>query len=232
MRKYRRLILLFGMILGIILALLYLNAFFTKGVPFNGMFLEREMKKSTVVYSGKDRYGEVSLSVNRSNSQSMEIAYLVPYNKMKSYKIILGEEKDFWQTISITDQSGELVFDGKYQKHNSFLYDKNGVPAHGYLPKKDRGENPYLTFDPNLREMTGIATGEYEELRGNAGLLLIALLLAGLVLVDIKNPMISFRVRQFVMGEEPQPTEWFELIQGIVRVVALIAAFILLLKAI
>lgn len=232
LRRYRRLIWLVLIVFGTVAALFYLNTFFTKGVSFNGIFLEKEMKKSTIVYSGKDDYGDVSLSVNRKDSLSMDIAYTVPYNKLKSYKIVLGEEKNFWQTISITGQNGSVLFDGKYQKHNSFLYDKNSVPSHGYIPQKATGESFYLTFEPNLREMVGIATGEYEELRGDVGKLLIALLLAALVLIDVKNPMISYRIRQFIMGEEPQPTEWFELIQGILRAIVLITSAAFLFSAV
>lgn len=231
-RKYRRLFYLAGAIFLAIFAIFYFRSFFSVGVDWYDTFLNKGKDKSTIVYSGEDSYGRIAISVNRKNSSEMDITYDLPYNKLKSYKIKLGAEVDFWHLLTITNQNGEKVFDGKYQVGNSFLYDLSGMPAMGDIAAVQAGMNPYSPFTPNYRRMVGIATGEYEHFWGTNWQLVVGLLLIALVVVDIKTPKISYRIRQFLMGEEPQHAEVYELVQTAVRLVILIVAAGFLLSAV
>lgn len=230
--KYRRLFYLAGGILLAVCAVFYFRSFFSSGVDWYDAFLFKGQDQSTVTYIGQDSYGTVAISVNRKNAGEIDIAYDLPYNKLKSYKIQLSAEVDFWRLLTITDQNGETVFDGKYQTGNSFLYTLSGMPAAGDIPAIQSGENPYSPFHPNYRRMVGIATGEYDRLWGSWWQLAIGLLLIALVVVDVRTPKISSRLRKYLTGDGPQRADVYELAQAAVRLVVILVAMGFLLSAI
>lgn len=231
-RKYRRIFYLAFAVLGLVFTFWYFSTFFTTGVDYNGAFLAKSTQKNTVVYSGRDQYGEIFISVNRHDQTEYDVSFQIPYNsKLKAYKITLGEEVAFWRDIQIMDQQGDILFDGKYQRSNSFLYDKSGIPVHGDIADTS-SVNPYLNFSPNLRRMTGIATGEYEYQLGVWWKLLIGLLLFALLAVDIRRQFSASFIR-LLLPEENDLSEMILSLSKIgVRLVVGIAAFCFLLSAI
>lgn len=230
-RKYRRLFLLLLALLGAICAVFYFKAFFSTGMDWNGSLLIRSKENAVAVYSGRDSFGNVKITVNQKNANEFDIAYELPYNKLISYHITIENEKNFWRQVKIIDQSGTILLTGKYQKGNNFLYDQNGLPAYSGSEVILNGQNPYTPFEPNYRRMVGMVLGEYDHLRGEPWKMIVGFLLLGVVILDIRLPILSLRIRSFLFGEE-QPTIAFELLQLGIRTVLIIVSLGFLLKAI
>lgn len=232
LRKYRRVFLLAALILGAVFLFLYCRAFFRVGMDWNDTFLPRSREQSTIVYSGADRWSDITITIDRISKTEMDISYRYMTSRERTYRLTISEEKDFWRDVRIDAKDGTNLFTGRYQQGNSFLYDKNGLPALGAIGSTASGVNPYLDFVPNYRVMVGIAVGEYDRIFGNVGYLLAGLLLAALVVFDVKHPILTARLRQFLMGDAPQRADTFELVCNCVRAVLVLVAFGFLLAAI
>lgn len=232
LRRYRRIFYLALGILTLVFLLWYLSTFFTTGVDFQGVFLAKSQKQNTIVYSGRDAYGDISISVNHPTANEYDVSFQIPYNtNAKSYKITLGEEVNFWRSVEIIDQQGEILFSGKYQRDNSFLYDSSNLPVEGDISAAS-AENPYLQFKPNLRRLTGIATGEYEHRLGEWWKCIAGFLCLALILFDCSRQMSKSAIL-LLWPEDSQPAPaLLGLIQLALRLLAGIAAFLFLICAI
>jgi hypothetical protein len=228
-RKYRRLLLIGLLLVGVLSAIFYFNAFFSRGMDWNNHFLKKKTEKGVITYHGRDRYGEITIQVNRlTNLETYDVTYQIPGGKQKSYRLTFGEEQDFWRDLTISNR-GETVFEGKYQRGNRFLYSGDNSPLYG--DTQISSGNPYLSFEPNLRRMAGIAMGEYDRLRGRFGRFLTGAILAAVVVVDIRVPRITAKIRWLISGEDAHPTDTFERIQFCVRALAVFVALCFLLSA-
>ena len=224
LRKYRRVFWLVGGILGLILVILYFRVFFRVGLDWNGAFLTRSREQAATVYTGEDRWSDISISVEWTSENEVRMSYRYQQTKMRTFLLTIGKEEDFWRTVTIRAQDGAELFSGRYQKGNSFLYDYNQLPVQGEIESTAPDVNPYLNFSPNYRVMVGIVLGEYDHIHGNGWLLFIGFLAAALVVFDLRCPLLTTGLRRYLVGESPQRTDTFELIQiGIRAVLALVA---------
>ena len=237
-KRYRTLIRLVLIVLGIIGGIFYLKAFFTKGVVYENEFLTRKNDGAAVIYTGEDRYGKIQLTVHQRSKTEIDISYLVPYNKLKTYTLVLNEisnsnpEVTPWYRLRITAGNGSILFDGKYQRGNPFLYTNNNLPDNSDIASGSSGSNPYQNFSPNLRRMVGIATGEYDRLLGNAWYFLLGLAFIGLVCFDAYKPVVSDKIREAVIDGEYQRSEWDGLVLFSVRLIFVIVGICFLMGAI
>jgi len=208
-RKYRKFFSLLGALLAGVLALCYLLAFFESGAPFQGnTFLKKSSSGGDTVYSGKDADGDIVLTVHQRDKTETDISYLVPYNKLKTYTVSLTEvanknpDLPSSYSLRITAGNGSILFDGSYQRGDSFLYSKAGLPLYGDDDSVREGVNPYSNYEPNLRRMVGFVTGEYDRRRGSWPQLLLGLLFLGLVWLLKKNPRLFHTVWNTVVGSD------------------------------
>lgn len=239
LRRYRKLFKLLFIVAAAVCAVFYFLAFFSGGVTFQGeTFLKKGGSKSTVTYTGKDAFGDIVLTVHQRSKTETDISYLVPYNKLKTYTVTITEVANKNPDLppsykmTITAGSGSILFDGEYKRGDPFLYSKAGLPIHSGDDSVREGVNPYLSYEPNLRRMAGFVTGEYFQRRGSWGMLLLGAALIALVWIDVKNPIISYKVRETLIGSAPEPTDLSEAIQFAVRAIVVIVGVGFLLAAI
>ena len=209
----------------------YLRAFFATGVDMDGAFLIKQKSGGTVVYTGSNAYGSLCVSVSQSN-HGADVVYTVAHNKAHTYTVVFQPDSEFWQTVSITDGwTGEILFNGKYQKGNRFLYDEYDRPVYGDVEQTD-GENPYINFSPNLRRMVGFAAGEYEHIAGAWLRLVLGGVLNMLVFLHVRYPLLTMRMERRILGREPLPSEARLLFHTALHLVILFAAALLLTSAV
>ncbi len=206
-RKYRKLFYLLGVLLAGVLAVCYLFAFFESGAPFQGnTFLKKTSSRGDTVYSGRDTHGDIVLTVHQRDKTETDISYLVPYNKPKTYTVSLTEvanknpELPPSYSLRITAGNGSILFDGAYQRGDSFLYSKAGLPLYGDDDSVREGMNPYANYEPNLRRMVGFVTGEYDQRRGSWSQFILGLLFLGAVWLLKRNPRLFHRAWNTVVG--------------------------------
>lgn len=209
----------------------YLRAFFATGIDLDGAFLTKQKEGSSITYTGTNAYGALRVSVARSDDGA-EVVYTVPHNKAHAYIVAFQPDSEFWQTATVTDSwTGEILFDGKYQKGNRFLYDDYDRPVYGDIEQLN-GENPYINFSPNIRRMVGFAAGEYEHIAGNWLYLILGAILILLVFLHIRYPILTMRIERRIMGREPMPSEARLLFHTALHLITLFAATMLLTAAV
>lgn len=232
-RRYRRLFYLGFALIGLILLIFYFRAFFQSGVTYSGRFLSKSTQNHTVLYSAQDEYGEFVLAVEQTGANEYGVSFTLPYNAFaKTYRVELADEVDFWRQTAIYDQDGVLIFSGKYQWGNSFLYNQNNVPSESSLEKR-QADNPYLNYSPNLRQLIGVITGESAVIRGNWLWLLAGAALIGLTVLDWKKSILFRHIPALLDRLAVFPSKaTLKLGRSITYGILLLLAFIFLLLAI
>lgn len=188
-------LIVFSMLL-LLLTVVYITIFFSKGIIFNDSFLKKSQGISTTTYAGDTAGGYVEISV-KSVKGGYEVAFDVPNNNPRSYSVALGKMEDYWQSITITRSNGEVVFDGLYQKDNSFLCDKNKKPV-AMVSETYTSEEEFKNFTPNYHEMMMIANGSKDRIHGNIWLLLSAGALAFVWAYDVYTKKI-FKTAEYII---------------------------------
>ncbi|MCI8406780.1 MAG: hypothetical protein HFE43_07245 [Oscillospiraceae bacterium] len=236
-RRYRKLFRLLACLAGAVCLVCYLTAFFSKGIDFLDAFLRRSGKGSAIVYSGQDSHGKITLTVQQQSKDVTTISYQLPYNKLKTYTLTLTEiqrkNPDLPAEYALVIQSGDgsILFDGKYQRGAPFLYSKTGAAVNTDIEPQRNPDNPYLNFAPNLRRMTGIALGEYDQQRGDWFCMLLGAGLLTLIWFDARRLMISGPLEEMLSGTGAFPEAWGHRILLLLRLVAALVGLGLMLAA-
>lgn len=229
--RWRKLLLLIFGILCLIFFFFYMRGFLQPGVDFDGAFLKKGERESGVLYSGENLFGTLIVEVEQ-NEDSATVYYTVPQNKRHPFTVTFTPYSEFWQNVRITDDwTGDVLFEGRFQRGNRFLYDTHGDPVHGETDQTASGANPYINFSPNLRKLAGFAAGEYERINGNVLLLIPAILLILAVFIHIRWPMLTMRIEYAVFGREPLPGEARMFVHTLAHTALLFAAAVLLILA-
>lgn len=229
--RWRKLLLAVFGLLGLIFFFFYMRGFLQTGVDFDGAFLEKGDRENGVLYAGENLFGTVIIEVEQ-HEHSATVYYTVPQNKRHPFSVAFSPYSEFWQNVRITDGwTNEVLFEGRFQRGNRFLYDTHGNPVYGETDQTASGDNPYINFSPNLRKLAGFAAGEYERTGGNWLLLIPAILLILAVFVHVRWPMLTMRIEYAVFGREPLPGEARMFVHTLAHTVLLFAAAVLLILA-
>jgi len=239
--KYKKFLIIAATFIFIFASIFYMSAFFARGIKFNGKFLKKSISGDTVYYSGKDSWGKIQISVRKleegPEEGSYEIVYDLPCNARKSYTVNIKDRYEKWtKNVSIYHNS-ELIFKGKYGKYSGhYLYDTEGNPLLNdvikieVVPQGAKG-NPYLNYEPSKWEMVNIVLGENEKIRGNVGLLLIALVIIAVMAIDIKWPLFFFTLKHFLSVRDPEPSDFYLKMQKVGWVAMPVIAMVILVVA-
>lgn len=228
------------LILIILITFLYLKSFFTTGVYFNGTFLKKVVESSETHYVGKDKQGDIHITVIGKAYDTMEskaeVIYNLPNNINKRY-IVYFNYIDKWVlgTVEIKDEKGSTIFEGRYNKGSITMYDKNNKPlVDDYiLSYINEGESIYNEdYKIPLKNIVGFSLHEKNEIRGNVGMLVFAVLLLIINIVDIKYPLFFFTLSYGFAVDDPKPSELYITMQKIGWVVYPIITLVLLIYAI
>ncbi|SKC79272.1 hypothetical protein [Maledivibacter halophilus] len=214
---------------------IYFKTFFTIGVYFNDTFLKKEVISSDNHYRDEDIYGDIHITVKQNNDESVQVLYRLPNNINEEYTVNFKEASNGESEVdSIEDEEGEIIFEGKYIKGSSILLDKNGEPIlDGIFRISFPGQNPYENnYKISLLNIVKFATFEKDRIRGKVELLIFAVFILIIWLIDIKFPLFFFKLRNFLEVKDPEPSEFYIMIQRISWFVYPAIALVLLIVAI
>jgi hypothetical protein len=212
---------------------LYLKAFFTTGVNFNGVFLKKEIVSNETHYTGRSKQGAIHITVigrGSDTEKSMaEVIYNLPNNINQHYTVYFNhKEKYAMENVEIRDENENTVFEGMYQKGDLFLYDVNNGPLIEDIifHSNTDTEVPYAkNYKVSFINIVRFSTYEKEQIKGHLGMLLVAVVLIAVTAIDIKYPLFFFMLRYSLDVEDPKPSEHYITMQraawGINSVIAL-----------
>ena len=111
------------------------------------------------------------------------------------------------------------------------LYDKNGEMFHQLGAVVYTSSYAFAEFDPSYVGMIRLVLEQNVMVRGNIGVLLLALLLIVLTVIDIKYPLAFFTMKHFLDVQNPEPSDFYITMQEISWVVVPIIALIVMIVA-
>jgi hypothetical protein len=215
---------------------LYFSVFFTKGIEYDDTFLKKDVAGADSHYMGKNQWGGIHITVKgiKGVHDNIEVTYRLPNNIVKSYTVSFEEYDGFREKVIIMNGKGDLIFEGEYREGDVFLIDKNGdIFFEGIGEIFVNDQNPYnADYKIYLTNIVKLATFENEEIRGKAGLLFTAILLIILTAIDIRFPLFFFTLNHFLSVKDPEPSEFYIIMQHFSRYVISVIAFIFLIAAI
>ncbi|WP_432403877.1 hypothetical protein [Wukongibacter sp. M2B1] len=200
----------------------YLKAFFTKGAYFEGVFLEKEVIGEETNYIGRTIDGDIQIIVNKLEEEKgkIEAIFKLPNNITRKFNISF-EDNAYKKTQTITNELGDVIFEGSYESGSMILFDKNGEilfdeTIRMYLNKRNETEDRFpKNYEVSLLTITQFAYGENETIRGKSQFLAIAIILSIITIIDMRYPLLFFQLRHSLSVQDPEPTEIYVLIQRI-----------------
>lgn len=189
---------------GICLCGVYLWAVFRPGVWLRDAFLYRQADGS---FSGKDSYAAYTMRVSR-DAEGAEVQFTLE-GETRDYRIDAhpGEWSD--PDVKIY-QDGQLIFAGEAQGDagNALLWKEDG----GLADEVDvviNGEYQKSDLWPTCNWLYNVAVGGRSETRGNPAFLLLIALFALLLVLDIRFPLLVWKLRHGLEVSGGEPSEWY-----------------------
>lgn len=234
--QHRRLVQISGAVLAGILLLCYLTAFFQRGADLYDTFLRRRpspYSASAWTYSGKNHWGKVRIDVEAVEPGGYSLTYAVPGNPERDYLVRFAGTRDRYAPRDVVISSGGIErFRGSYRPGSVFLYNDQGEPIidQDFQVSYD-GENPYAEREPSLYSIAELASGNLDTVRGNGGLLFLAVFIAALWAVDVRWPRLFFDLRHMWWCVDAEPSDLFLSIQRVMWVALPVLSIFLALLA-
>lgn len=234
--KKKYIIILLSILLLLILAI-YFKTFFTTGAYFEDTFLKKEVISFDNHYIGKSVYGDIHITVKgiENKHKSADVIYRLPNSINKQYTVNFKDASNWGLGIeNIEDENGKIIFDGEYKKGDRFLFDKSGKPLlEGSIRFRMDGVNPYKNgYKISLLNIVKFASFEKDGIRGDAELLMLAILLLVLVTIDIRFPLFFFTLSHFLDVKDPEPSDFYIMMQRISWVAYPLIAMVLMIASI
>lgn len=230
----------FRIVLALILAaaaILYFKAFFTTGIFYNGTFLKKEILLNETHYTGKDKQGDIKITVlgkaDYDKESEAKVTFSLPNNVVKSYRVYLNRIDKWAQgSVKIEDEKNNTIFEGRYIKGSLLLYDKDSNPVFDIRLLTDTEEIYSDEYEVPKKTIVSLSLNEDEEIRGNVHLLVLALILIAITAVDMKYPLFFFELRHGFEVESPQPSDFYLTMQKVEWVAYPVIAVIILIISI
>ena len=203
-----------------LLMILYLKTFFTKGIYFNNTFLKKDEIASERHYIGRGIH--ITAKGKRDVHKDSEVIFRLSGSFNTNYTVNFKNANNWRDGIEkIADKDGNVVFEGSYMEGSPFLFNQNGVPIfdeyHEGLPLIVVAETAY---------------GSNEVIRGNSALLFSAIFILIITFIDFKYPLLFFTLKYYMSVDDPQPSEYYIATQRASWIILLTVAIILLIMAI
>jgi len=222
----------------IVILIYYFKFFFTTGVYYDYKFLKKEVKSPDIHYINNNKYDKIQITVKGliNEQNSIDVIYKLPNNINRHYIVSYKDLSNLgFSDITIKDKDGSVIFEGEYQKDSPFMLDKNGMPFTGFggIRLTINGETQYDTdYEIPLKSVADFATSANETIRGEIEYLILAILLFILTIIDIRSPLLFFKLRHFLDVKDPEPSDFYITMQRISWVIYPLIGIILMIVAI
>lgn len=215
----------------------YFRTFFATGVYFDDTFLKKEVVSSDSHYIGKSIYGDIHITVKglKNKHSNVDVIYRLPNNINRQYTVSFKDAGNWELGIeNIKDEDDKIVFEGEYRKDSFFLFDKNGQPLmEDIIRIRINGDTPYNgSYKVPLKSVADFASFANDTIRGKYKFLVPAIFLFVLTLIDIKFPLFFFTLKHLLDVKDPEPSDFYIMMQRISWYVYPIIGVILMIVAI
>ena len=196
---------------------IYLWAMFRPGVWLRDAFLYRRQDGS---FSGKDAYAYYAMQLTRTEDGA-EVQFALD-GETKTYHILADPVPGAWSTPDVKIYEGEkLLFEGEAQgdpgdallwnAEDDALADGVNVIVNGSYQKSD--------LWPTCNWLYNVAIGGRQETRGNAYFLILLGVLALLLVLDIRFPLLFWTLNHRLEVSGGEPSAWYYTSQRIGRII-------------
>ena len=203
----------------LLFTVLYLWAALRPGVWLRDAFLYRQSDGS---FSGKDAYAAYTMQFSQTGNGA-EADFTVD-SETRHYRL----ETDGSSDVKIY-QDAELIFSGTalgdagdailWREDDGGLADEVNVIVNGEYQKAD--------LWPSVNWLYNVAVGGRRETRGNAAFLLPMGVLALLLLLDVRFPLLFWNLRHGLEVYGGEPTDWYYTMQRVGRITDIVGIFVL-----
>lgn len=221
--KYNKLIKV-AIIILIFLSLIYLRFFFQKGILYDDVFLVQKKTSEGIDFQGKSRWGNLKLTVKDDHLKEGNIIvdYHLPNNIHNKYEVEFTEVMpNYKQKVKITDRTGQVIFKGFYTANSGFIFltdelEEIVFPELHFDIIENPPKNPYdSSYEITPYNIINLATKRNLGIRGKGQPFVFAILLLIITAIDIKYPLLFFRLDTFLNVEDAKPSEFFLTMQKI-----------------
>lgn len=196
----------------------YLYALFQRGIWYQSSFLYQQSDGS---FAGSDGYADYRMKIQRTN-RGTDILFAVNETE-KDYQIIYKEET---ATVKIYEDDRE-VFEGSvlYAGDICLLKDENGDTLSDSVMTVTSTYSNYLDLPdleelfPNYAQLYNWSVMKKTDIRGNIGIFVAMLFMAGVLVIDIIFPDFFFLLEHRLAVDGGEPSDWYRTGQKIGRIV-------------
>ncbi|HPL53956.1 MAG TPA: hypothetical protein PLW11_07420 [Bacillota bacterium] len=220
----------------VIILTFYLKAFFTIGVYYDDAFLKKEQVSSERHYIGKNKYGNLHITVKglTNKSPEAEVIFKLPKDINKQYTVAFKDAGNWDQGIKNIKDGGDIVFEGDYRKGSYFLFDKNGRPLISDAVRvRVNGEISYNgNYEFSLKDVADFTYSAGDAIRGKYQYFVSAIFLFVITLIDVRYPLFFFNLKHFLNVRDPEPSDFYISMQRLSWIINPMIGIVLMIAAI
>ena len=220
-----------GSILLLILVIVYISLFLQTGIRYHDYFLPKIQNSNSEITQYEGKIHGQYLTVNREEKKENITTTFHSSNFHLVYDVnFILLDKDCYQ-VTLTANGGDLLFEGMYEVGMPYLNDSNGELDFDFTVITSN--NIQLSdIQPSKLQIIETALGFNEEQRGHGVVLIGVVILAIILAIDIKFPLVFFQMEHTWDVQNPEPTDYYYGKQKLGRVVLSIAIVVLLFMAV
>ncbi|HAX73519.1 MAG TPA: hypothetical protein DCY20_08340 [Firmicutes bacterium] len=220
-------------ILGLGVLLWYGQTFTMVGIKYEDTFLKRVETAQGYNYIGTSSEGEITVSVSKIKSHNSEtlVEFYLPNKLYQSYTVQYQNRNNQISVQSIKDETGAILFTGTYVLEGGFLL-LNDNDLYWESPQFHVADQAIFNKDYRvpLVSVLEFATNQ-STIRGVFELFFVGLILTVSGVLEYLYPMFFFKLRYMFTVEDPEPTDFYMIVQRICVIFCIVLGLLLLLAA-
>lgn len=212
--KHKKPCIIAGIILAVVLLIVYLRAMFLPGLWHGDAFLYKQDDGS---FAGSDVYAEYKMNIN-SADYGTDIDFSVN-DKTNQYQVKYDED-DPYRNVEVLE-NGTVICKGKAlgEKNNWFVIDDETGSSDTISVRVGNETPTEEELFPSYTRLYNWSVNEDNDTRGNPWMLFMIAVLAIILFLDIKFPMLFWILEHRLEVDGGEPSDWYLFGQKISRVV-------------
>lgn len=212
--KNKKLCIITGFALAVVLLILYLYAMFIPGLWHGDAFL---CKQEDGIFAGSDIYADYTMNIKPAD-YGTDIDFSV--NDKTNHYQVRYDKDDLNRNVEILE-NGKVICKGQAigNENNWFVIDDEtgtsdmiSVRVGNEIPTEEE-------LFPNYGRLYNWAVSDKTDTRGNPGMLFLVAIFALILFLDIKFPMLFWILEHRLEVDGGEPSDWYLFGQKVGRVV-------------
>lgn len=214
MKKYKKQLIIIGIVLALAVFIVYLWALFQPGLWYGDAFLYRQKDGS---FKGDDMYAEYKMTV-KSAGYGKDIEFSVN-DKVKNYQIKYNGV-DLHEDVEVIE-GGSIIFRGKaFPAGDGWILLDNEHGSSEKIVVHTRNDVPTEEeLFPGYAKLYNWAVSDKTDTRGKPYMLFLMIVLGVILFLDIKFPNLFWILEHRLHVDGGEPSDWYLFGQKIGRVV-------------